>query len=1352
MLKLFLCLEFFLLAALTGQSISIRHIHVNPDKGQDNADCYWPNSTSTACSSLDWALKSRSDGTHYLLSKGTHYLRGPVATFEGVSDVAFIGEGSPHNSSVISCATSESGIAFYNAIGITWINVTVTNCSSLRISTSKNFHIFAHNGTYTVYKFPVALYFNNCANVTLDQVVVEGTPDGTGVVMYNTFGKNTFLNSVFSNNRRTAMSYYPGGGGVYIEFTYCVVGDMNCYKKSKSIVSNFFNNTRSQYSFHNCILSNNKANSSDSGSVNSTYIVPFRADHVAFGRGGGLSIFMKGNASKNTFIISNCSFTNNSALWGAGLFVEFHDDTIENQVIVTETNFMNNFCYFGTESGTAGGGMRIGHYVYGLEKPVIGHGNVINVSGCFFDGNAAFDGGGLSISPTVEDVEPSQVATVNIINTKFFNNYGRLGAALHIDRFVMIVKGYIMNINVQDCTFLSNSIKYTEYIQLHFKESFNAFQTGAGAVYVNQVPIAFISQAHFSQNIGSAIAAVSTGVNFADCVAEFFNNKGNNGGAVALLGAAFIKVNQNSSLTFDSNEAFQLGGAIYNNYIEKQNLISYTNCFIRYVDYLKRPEEWTANFYFHDNTDKGNRSSAIYTTSILPCSRAGGSGISESKNAIFCWNASHWNYKPVPCSQQIFSDVGNISFSNNTETISDFQVEAFPGHEFTLPITVSDDLGTDVVDQTVFSARSGNISTYAWDRHIKLNGVENSSIPLQLDTVSERVWEMNINVELQPCPPGFKFVNEICVCAGHYIRAVTCDSVKFQANISENSWIGKVPATNTHYFASFCPPYYCTSEPTLLPNKSSEIEGVICGANNRQGIVCGECKKDFGVAINSPKFECVDCSENLASNIAAYIASVYVPLVLLFSAIIVFNIRLTSGPANAFILYSQVIAGLFDLDADGQILISSTVGNRTAKILDDAYRVVYGVFNLQFVDRFIPPLCVGKLGTLDVFMSEYAVALSPLVMIIIVLAAFKLKECCSSCCKTRRRNRIRDVPQFTGTKRTLASAIIPAFSAFLLLSYTKFSTISSYILLSLPLLREDGTLVAPNRVYYAGQYTTDDAAYKKYKITAYVVYCTFVAIPPLLLLDFPRRIFEWAISKFDCLWQHYPADKIQILLDTFQGCYKNKMRFFAGLYFVFRLVINLTYIYTQVWFDQYLVQQVACSIMVALLSICQPYNDKYKIFNVVDVLIFTNLGIINALSNFLLSQSNPLQLKVPMFPLIVQYILLYLPLIYMISYLLWLLLFSNKKIFIKILLSGLQKFGPSRYQPLQAFAANIGKTDGDGSEERVTDVVSEDEALLERAQRINVYRPLSRTEVRIENMDAGTATVRNVTVNSHGQN
>ncbi len=107
-----------------------------------------------------------------------------------------------------------------------------------------------------------------------------------------------------------------------------------------NVVSYFSNNTGSSYVFSDCIFANNKAQNADSGATNSnsTYIVPYRADHEAFGRGGGLSIFIKGNASKNLFTISGCLFENNSALWGGGLFVEFHDDTFNNTVIVMNSN------------------------------------------------------------------------------------------------------------------------------------------------------------------------------------------------------------------------------------------------------------------------------------------------------------------------------------------------------------------------------------------------------------------------------------------------------------------------------------------------------------------------------------------------------------------------------------------------------------------------------------------------------------------------------------------------------------------------------------------------------------------------------------------------------------------------------------------------------------------------------------------------------------------------------------------------------------------------------------------------------------------------------------------------------
>ena len=53
------------------------------------------------------------------------------------------------------------------------------------------------------------------------EVSVRYCPSGTGMVIYDTNGTNTFTNSSFSNNRVTRTHKQPVGGGAFnIEFTY----------------------------------------------------------------------------------------------------------------------------------------------------------------------------------------------------------------------------------------------------------------------------------------------------------------------------------------------------------------------------------------------------------------------------------------------------------------------------------------------------------------------------------------------------------------------------------------------------------------------------------------------------------------------------------------------------------------------------------------------------------------------------------------------------------------------------------------------------------------------------------------------------------------------------------------------------------------------------------------------------------------------------------------------------------------------------------------------------------------------------------------------------------------------------
>ncbi len=59
----------------------------------------------------------------------------------------------------------------------------------------------------------------------------------------------------------------------------------------------------------------------------------------------------------------------------------------------------------------------------------------------------------------------------------------------------------------------------------------------------------------FDSNIGSALAAVGTLLDFTTCRAMFTNNKGSNGAAISLLGVAYIRVSDNTIMIFSKNIA-----------------------------------------------------------------------------------------------------------------------------------------------------------------------------------------------------------------------------------------------------------------------------------------------------------------------------------------------------------------------------------------------------------------------------------------------------------------------------------------------------------------------------------------------------------------------------------------------------------------------------------------------------------------------------------------------------------------------------------------------------------------------------------------------------------------------------
>ena len=1374
------CNKVFLLISLAVFLLHLCHgknIYIDSKRGNDTNSCISENSFNVPCLSLQWAFQppNRGNNVRYVLLDGPHKLNESIAIFEGLKNITFLGNDSTsaNNYGKVLCTAENTGLAFLDVTDIKFERLIFENCSAERKSTSRNFN----NESFYILDFQVGLYFYHCQNVDMHKIEVTKSPNATGVVMYDSNGVIKITDSDFTENVLSESATFPGGGGFYVEFSYCNPGDWKCNDNQKNVISHESQNSYSQYIFSNCTFMNNRANVSNQNS-NATFVIPYRADHEAFGRGGGLSIFLKGNATGNRFKISDCQFESNQAVWGGGLFIELQDDTVNNSIYVSNSNFSNNSCYFTVDSGTSGGGMRIGHYVYGNLPdndgpiPFLSSGNNITVEGCSFVNNTALNGGGLSISSSLQNYETEHISSISIIGSNFMENIAKLGAALHIDKFSLMLEGHMLKVLISGGTFHNNSVNYAKYIHT----SQQPHEVGLGTVYIHGVRVTFQGDIEFFGNHGTALAAIGAPVDFSGGTSTCFEyNRGNKGGAIALLGSANIEISNTTNFSFHNNTAVVHGGGIYNQYIAKESLKSYSNCFIRHIDPFCTPQHWGAKFLFVNNVDQGGtRYNSIYTTSIWPCSFTG----SIPKDKIFHWDG--WNHFPYDHDHPqdntlIASDIGNIEYNN--ERGASNSVEAFPGFPFELPLTVGDDYNTKMNSESVFSASINTENatigehdfnfTFIQGINTVLTGSPNQHVILEMDNLGDRVWHVKVVVKLVECPPGFRAktpLNEtadtFCDCSNTYGGALTCDAESRKALLRNGNWLGQLKGGN-HYLSAVCPPGFCyqTSDSLAdfyLPNNSANLNDLVCGQTNRNGTLCGQCREGFGPAVNSLTNECVNCTDqNIAANAAKYIASVYIPLTVLFTLLILFDIRLTTGPANAFILYCQVIASTFDLNAGGQIPLNRFLKN-PERILK-TYRIPYGIFNLEFVENFLSPLCLGtELNNLSVFVLDYAVAICPLVMIFIVILCVRIHIWIAPKCRRNGRHWERLASMSfsaslqplgkMGERKSISEAVLPAFAAFLLLSYTKFTLASAYILSYRWLIDEDGQHVNPARVYFAGHFDYGSKEYLPYFLTACLIFITVVFITPLLLLDYPLRALEWILSKVNCLWRFYPVDKVHVLLDTFQGCYKIKMRFFAGLYFVFRLTICIIYLAIDTWLDQFVAQQIACIIMVMLLAICQPYNEDNKLFNYVDILIFLNLAAVNAISLYLFAYTqNYPNIAPPAAAFAFQYILVFLPLIYMICYIMWRLTqpchSKMKNATREMMFALLRRIRPKGYTLLPQDDTHTGSStatrgvyasryDKDEDNDGIEDI-------FVRAEKINTYRPSPTSFVKDSKEDTG---------------
>ena len=1025
---------------------------------------------------------------------------------------------------VIRCAANvngtydfDTGIAFLRVTNLVITNISIIGCGMKHITTNRL-------GSRKFISVRSAMFIQNSTNVSLESVSISNS-NGIGLLIYDTNGSVSITKSSFSNNGLNSLEQsklLTGGCGVYIEFTECTPGLLQCDSNS-----NYFNKL-TQYTIDQCVFEGNTAIYHFNGSE------PEELDSVTavtFGTGGALSLWLFGHPQNNTFQFISTSFISNRARFAGGLNINHRHHTKYSNVEILGCYFLKNY---GDDSG---GGLALGYVIHQTGGQSLY--NTYFVANCIFEQNQALIGvgGGVLGFSSREPQRSQSTNRFEIHNSSFIRNGAQYGSAIQINKeyFDAITVGTIFTLVLVNCNFTNNNLNEDN-------------SSSVGAVAMSGVNVEFRGTTVFSNNNSTALLVDGASITFSDnSTTTFQDNRGLHGGAILLVSGAWIIVYPNSNQIFLRNAAVQYGGAIYVSLTTPFDFLVSHICFIRYYLQHISPSEWKTNFTFINNT-AGKSNNTIFTSTLRPCTKVYTAGITLLYEDPF-HHHSHITDSLISTSPTTFKFLNQKSI---------FTV--VPGEIFDLPVQLIDELG-QVVNSAMFIATcNGPPSPYVVPPYqftngsIQIAGQPDKICQLQLETDTDYQISDTVQIILLNCPPGFLYSNdkEQCECLvnhTHQNPAISgCELTSFQAYFDRLYWIGYESDDAIDLLISPCPHRYCyeddISSGQLLPRVANRttLDKFVCGNKKRTGLLCGQCIEGYSVALNSPTFTCYKCKTPYLG-ILYLLLSYIIPVSALFYIIMSYNIRMTTGPIGAYLFFSQIISSYYHFAFDYSVKATTDETRDASNILI----TIYSISNLQFFQHDVFSYCLfPNAGTVDILAFNLLLSFYP---VLLVLVYFLLRRYCT--CKWKCYQR------FGFSTKSVTHGVC----AFLVLCFAKIIVLAFGILKSANISYINETNFR-KVVHLQGSFKYfGNPLYEFYATGSILTVMTVISIPTLILVFHPVmilvvRYFEWGETKCvifinKLLFIH----KLKPVLDSFQGDYKDNLSFFAGLHsFLYRII------------------------------------------------------------------------------------------------------------------------------------------------------------------------------------------------------
>ena len=902
--------------------------------------------------------------------------------------------------------------------------------------------------------------------------------------------------------------------------------------------------------------------------------------HIHMSTLGGCVVKVEGLSplslnSTMLFNFSSCSFIRNghSPIHFGGLSMSIKENVSPVSVIFKNCQFHRNYAQFGGAVSVVMKDLPNNKHCQNLVPTIL-------IDNCIFKDNVATRHGGALYFKSYSGA----LYRLNVSNSSFTNNYANDsgGAIYSTIRNYDIICDASSVLVFYNCSWTHNSAQKSAAILLKNTKSFRSNVTIEKSILSNN----FAS--HFSFGDITYCVMYCDGMNVTLVDTKFHNNsasgfcsrnsktsiEGNvvlgcniayKGGGIYLGDNAWISLDDASNLTLVGNSAVY-GGGLYQTSLSNVNSI----CFLE--------TQSNTTTYFTDNIATISGGNIYFQSPDSTCQQ-------ELKNVSF-------TFGEISSTVHVLEIIGNyssrIDLMLGQKLVFDANVTDFFGNASSAIVNIfllemhHHEIGHDSLYKLrglqSFAIINGTNSpdVYIFGPNITDNSIDSYALTIITSQKHSQKKEKK-PVNISSCRFGFSYDKSTrkCVCALQS-KNIHCNLSTGIACIRKGYWYGQIDSKGlvtapcssgnckniadnsctvcaNNGFTTFC---------QLPQNESNQCIG------NWAGVLCTECIHGYAYSFQTQ--QCLDSST--CSGASALIPTVLMLAYLLIVICIIFVIlklgdRVKTGYIYCILYYFSII----------KLIVPASVAISPLKIITSILQSF-----LQLDSYFLGyiPVCVSSHMT--VIEHKVLTFLSPLIVTLVIVGVIGVSR------------------RFTHRFWFRNDSILKAISLLALMSFTTLTEASFSIIIPVEFDDiSDGTYVKiqPHTKYL------DTKEHLIWWLIAMLVLSMFV-IPFTLLLLFSK-----------ILVRHLNLIKIKPFLDEFQGCYKDKLRWMAGYYFLCRIVVFLSLSSADAEAEVIEVKYVALFLSILVLMvhmILQPYKDEW--LNAIDSILLGDLVFIALLT------------------------------------------------------------------------------------------------------------------------------------------